>query len=154
LIPAVHRTFAFAARPKATSSLGRDNGSKSAAIAINKKITELGRNRQWKEMLLIHKKEKESFDGVCYATMMSQLGRIRSVDSRNPNFSAFLDDLGNQVKVRGFRWLGPRGVGNIMNTIGKMNLKNHNTSRILFSQLEKHAEWFVQEGNPQDLRHS
>eukprot|EP00978_Attheya_sp_CCMP212_P000690 scaffold1386_cov55-Attheya_sp.AAC.1 len=66
------------------------------AIPRNKKISELGRNRQWKEMLLIHEKEKEGFDNVNYATMMSQLGRIRFVDRQDPLFRAFLDDLGNQ----------------------------------------------------------
>eukprot|EP00978_Attheya_sp_CCMP212_P000883 scaffold1892_cov47-Attheya_sp.AAC.2 len=64
---------------------------------------------------------------------------------------AFLDELGNQVEVRGFRWLRARGVANIMHAIGKMNLKNHSTSRILFSQVEKHAEWLVQEGDPQQI---
>eukprot|EP00978_Attheya_sp_CCMP212_P018695 scaffold51681_cov36-Attheya_sp.AAC.1 len=102
-------------------------------------------------MLLIHEKEKEGFNNVNYATMMSQLGRIRFVDRRDPLFRAFLDDLGNQVEVRGLRWLGAQEVANIMHAMAKMNLRNHRTSRILFSQVEKHADWFVKEGNPQAI---
>mmetsp|Transcript_2215 Transcript_2215/g.4018 ORF Transcript_2215/g.4018 Transcript_2215/m.4018 type:complete len:161 (-) Transcript_2215:151-633(-) len=70
-------------------------------FARNKKISELGRKGKWKEMILIHEKEKEGFNNVNYATTMSQLGRIRFVDHRDPLFRAFLDDLGNQVEVRG-----------------------------------------------------
>eukprot|EP00978_Attheya_sp_CCMP212_P001734 scaffold3570_cov50-Attheya_sp.AAC.3 len=75
------------------------------AFVRNKKISELGRKGKWEEMLLIHAKEKEGFDNVNYATTMTQLGRIRFVDHRDPLFRAFLDDLGNQVDVRGLRWL-------------------------------------------------
>eukprot|EP00978_Attheya_sp_CCMP212_P043601 scaffold287250_cov45-Attheya_sp.AAC.1 len=63
-------------------------------------IVKLGRSGKWKEMLLIHESEKEGFNNVNYATMMSQLGRIRFRDHRDPLFQAFLDDLGNQVEVR------------------------------------------------------
>jgi hypothetical protein len=121
------------------------------AFPRNKMILKLGRNRQWKEMLLIHEKEKEGFNNLNYATMMSQLGRIRFVDRRDPLFKEFLDDLGNQVEVRGLRWLEAKGVANIMHAIAKMQLRNHITSRILFSQVENHAEWLVKEGNPQDI---
>eukprot|EP00978_Attheya_sp_CCMP212_P005250 scaffold11660_cov49-Attheya_sp.AAC.1 len=103
-------------------------------------------------MLLIHEKENEGFDNINYATTMSQLGRnSRFVDRRDLLFRAFLDDLGDQVEVRGLRWLGAQGIGNIMHAVGKMNLRNHRTSSILFSQVEKHAEWLVKEGKPQAI---
>eukprot|EP00978_Attheya_sp_CCMP212_P020514 scaffold58843_cov28-Attheya_sp.AAC.1 len=56
-------------------------------------------------MLFIHEKENEGFNHVNYATTMSQLGHNRYVDHQDPFFRAFLDDLGNQVEVRGLRWL-------------------------------------------------
>eukprot|EP00978_Attheya_sp_CCMP212_P044465 scaffold311218_cov31-Attheya_sp.AAC.1 len=38
-----------------------------------------------------------------------------------------------------------------MHAVGKMNLRNHRTSSILFSQVEKHADWLVKEGTPQEI---
>eukprot|EP00978_Attheya_sp_CCMP212_P009561 scaffold22653_cov53-Attheya_sp.AAC.3 len=83
--------------------------------------------------------------------MMSQLGRIGFVDHRDPLFQAFLDDLGNQVEVQGLRWLGAQGIGNIMHAVGKMNLRNHRTSMILFSQVDNHGDWLVNEGTLQAI---
>eukprot|EP00978_Attheya_sp_CCMP212_P006812 scaffold15863_cov49-Attheya_sp.AAC.1 len=62
---------------------------------------------------------------VNYATTMSQLGRIRFVDRRDPLFRAFLDDYAtNSGSAKGLRWLDAQGIGNIMHTMTKMNLKN------------------------------
>eukprot|EP00978_Attheya_sp_CCMP212_P023382 scaffold71520_cov50-Attheya_sp.AAC.11 len=124
----------------------------SPAGARNKKISEeLGRKGKWKEMLFIHEKENEGFNHVNYATTMSQLGRNRYVDHQDPFFRAFLDDLGNQVEVRGLRWLQVQQVANIMYAIVKMNLKNHRTTCLLFLQVEKHAGKLAKQGHLQNI---
>lgn len=54
----------------------KGGGNKRVAIEINQEIIRLGRNRQWKEILALYEQQKEDFDHIDYATVMSQLGRI------------------------------------------------------------------------------
>ena len=63
------------------------------AFAINKKLIELGQKKRWRALLELAEKEQASFNNVNYATLMSQLGRIRSFNKQDPRFLAILQVL-------------------------------------------------------------
>jgi hypothetical protein len=134
----------------------RQNNNKSArinpAIAINKKIVELGKKKQWKEILRLYEEEAADFNNVNYATIMSQLGRIHSLNRSHPVFLRFLDDLAKMMEQRGIQWIGVRQASNIIHAIGKMKLSNKSARRILdwMSMLENVQELLLK-GEPQNI---
>jgi RAP domain len=115
---------------KQHSRPSRGNDFIAKAIARNKKIVELGKKQQWKKMLIMHEQESSQFDTVNYATMMSQLGRIRYFDRRDPLFQQFMDELALKIETDGQEWSG-RDMANIAHSIAKMQLRSHTAKRIL-----------------------
>ena len=81
------------------------NTNKQAAIAINQKLVELGKKKQWNELLLFAEQKRASFNNVNYATVMSQLGRIGSFNKKDPHFLAFLQALAAIIEERGLPWI-------------------------------------------------
>ena len=130
----------------------RRTGDYNPAVAINKKLVELGQKKQWRELLEVAEEEQASFNNVNYATVMSQLGRIRSLDRSDPRFLAFLQALAAIIDERGLPWIQARSAANIVHAIGKMKLRNPSTKRILewISKPETAAR-FVKEGEPQEV---
>ena len=130
----------------------RNSGEPNPAIAINKKLVELGKKRRWRELLEVAEQKQASFNNVNYATLMSQLGRIRSFNKRDPRFLTILGVLAAMIEELGLPWIRPRQAANTIHAIGKMQLKNPSTKRILewISNPEVAAN-FVEEGNPQDV---
>ena len=122
------------------------------AIAINKKIVDFGKKKQWKEIFRLYEEEATNFNNVNYATMMSQLGRMHSLDRSYPVFLRFMDDLAEMMEQRGLQWIDVRGASNIIHAIGKMNLSNNSARRILnwMSMLEN-AEELLAKGKPQAI---
>ena len=84
------------------------NPTVAIAIENNKKIVALGRNGQWEDLLEFATKEFSTFNNVNCATLMSQLGRIRSFDKSDPRFLAFLQELAEVIKERGLPWIQAR----------------------------------------------
>ena len=122
------------------------------SFAINKKLVELGKKRQWKDLLEVAKEEQASFNNVNFGTAMNQLGRIRSVNKADPRLLAFLQVLATMIEERGLPWIQTRQASNIIHAIGKMQLRNPSTKRILkwISEPEIAAD-FVGAGNPHDI---
>jgi hypothetical protein len=50
--------------------------NKSVAVARNKQILALGRNRKWREIISLYQEESAHYNNINYATTMSQLGKI------------------------------------------------------------------------------
>ena len=107
-------------RPSGPHYNGANN--KQAAIAINKRLVELGKKQQWDDLLELALKEQRSFNNVNCATLMSQLGRIRSFNKADPRFVGFLEALAGRIEERGLPWIKARQAANIIHAIGKMKL--------------------------------
>ena len=120
------------------------------AVAINKRLVALGKKKQWEELLIFAEQERRNFNNVNCATLMSQLGRIRSLDRSDPRFLDFLRGLAKTVEERGLPWIQARSAANIIHSIGNMKLRNPSTKKILrwISNPEVAAR-FVMEGDPQ-----
>jgi hypothetical protein len=71
------------------------NGSQAPARVRNQQIITFKTN--WKGILALFHKESKDFNNVNFATTMSQLGKIRSVDKRDPSFVKFVVDLANRI---------------------------------------------------------
>ena len=137
-----------------TRALFRDGRkSHSAAIAINKQLVELGREKDWKGLLELAAKEQSKFDNVNCATVMSQLGRIRSLDKANPLFLAYLEALAKRIEERGLPWIKAREAANIIHAIGKMELNNNESATKILDWISKTdtAAEFVDKGDPQNV---
>ena len=72
------RTFANQQKRRSTKS-----NKNSASREINANIVDLGKKHKWKDLLQVHKKDKIKFNHVNYSTIMSQLARIRNLDTRD-----------------------------------------------------------------------
>ena len=122
------------------------------AFAINKRLVELGKKQQWEALLEFAEQEQRNFNNVNYATLMSQLGRMRSssFNQSDPRFLSILQTLATRMEERGLPWVEARPAANIIHAIGRMRIKNESTRRILewISEPET-AACFVEEGNPQ-----
>jgi len=134
-----------------TSVLRRDRRD-NPSITINKKLVELGKKKQWEELLELTILEQRNFNDVNCATVMSQLGRIRSFDKSDKRFVAFLEALASIIEKRGLTWIETRSAANIIYAIGKMELQNPSAKKILewISNPEVAAK-FVIEGDPQHV---
>ena len=110
---------------------GDDQSRNNPSIAINKKLVELGKKRRWKDLLEVFEEEQARFNNVNYATLMNQLGRIRTFDKADPRFVACLQALAAKIEQRGLPWVQTRQASNIVHAIGKMKLRNPGTKRIL-----------------------
>ena len=122
------------------------------AVAINRTIVDLGRKKQWKEILRVYEQEGSNFDNINYATVMSQLGRIHSFDKRHQVFLHFLDDLGDNLERRGFGWFGTQSAANIVHAVGKMKLSNKTGKRILhWMSKSENVQGLLAEAEPQTV---
>jgi hypothetical protein len=106
-------------------------GSQAAAKVRNQQIVTLGRDRDWKGILALYHEQCKDYNNVNLSTTMSQLGRIRSVDKRDPSFVKFVDDLANIIEARGLEWMGIRSVANIAHVVGKIQLKSNSAQQII-----------------------
>ena len=153
--PAIRRRSGCNICSTATTALfvrSNSSGDPNPAFAINKKLVELGKKKQWRELLEVAKEEQASFNNVNYSTIMSQLGRIRSLDRSDPRFLTFLRALATIIDERGLPWIQARSASNIIHAIGKMKLRNSSSKRILgWISTPKIAERFVEDGNPHDI---
>ena len=130
----------------------RHRTNQNPAIAINKRLVELSKKKQWRKLLEVAEEEQASFDNVNYATIMSQLWRIRSFNKQDPHFLAFLRALATMIEERGLPWIQARSASNIIHALGKMKLRNPNTKRILeWISTPETAAIFVEEGEPQEV---
>ena len=84
-----HNTSFYLSRSYSQESKGGNGaakGSQAAAKVRNQQIIALGRDRDWKGILALYHEQSKDFNSVNLATTMSQLGRIQSVDNRDPSF--------------------------------------------------------------------
>jgi hypothetical protein len=124
-----------------------EKGSQAAAKVRNKQIITLGRDRDWKGILALYHEESMDFSNVNLSTTMSQLGRIRPVDKRDPSFVKFVDELANIIEERGLEWIGIRSVANIAHVVGKIQLKTNSAQQIIeFAARKENAQAIVLRG--------
>ena len=124
--------------------------TQNPAIAINKRLVALGKKKQWEELLIIAEQERRNFNNVNCATLMSQLGHIRSFDRSDPRFLEFVRELAETIEERGLPWIQARQAANIVHAIGKMKLRNPSTKKVLqWISNPVVAARFVMEGIPQ-----
>jgi len=125
----------------------------TSPIAINKRLVELGKEKQWDALLEVADQERASFDHVNYATVMSQLGRMQSFNKEDPRFLAFLKDLAAIIEERGLPWVHARQAANIIHAIGKMKLLENSSAKRILEWISKRevAAKFAIEGDPQNV---
>ena len=124
------------------------------AKSINKQILKLGRDGKWKDILVLYKEEKQHFNAVNHATVMSQLGRIRQMRNDDALFEAFLDDLSAKLYSSGIAWIAEvRALASIVHAIAKMGLKPNASAMKIVRLVDdcETAQWFIDNGNPQDI---
>ncbi|KAI2495865.1 hypothetical protein MHU86_18646 [Fragilaria crotonensis] len=143
-------------RPTDRGAQKVDRNAKSMSISINKKIITLGKAGKWKEILSLYQNQKQYFDPVNHATVMSQIARIRHLRNDDPLFEAFLSDLNTKLHVHGITWLGgTRELGNTVHAIAKMGLplKADSIALHIMKLLDEPttAEWMFEHGNPQEI---
>ena len=71
------------------------------AIAINKRLVALGKKKQWEELLIFAEQERRNFNNVNCATLMSQLGRIQSLDRIGSSLCRVSTSIGKTVEDAG-----------------------------------------------------
>jgi hypothetical protein len=126
------------------------NPHTSPNVRRNQKIVALGKNRKWREILSLYQEESTQYNNINYATTMSQLRKIRSVNKRDPSFIQFMDDLANVCEDKGLNWIGCRQVANIVHAIGTMSLQSKGAERIMeFVSQKETAKLIVSNGDPQ-----
>ena len=133
-----------------TQDVPRQLNPLTQAVSINNKIISLGRDYKWQDILELHGERKDDFNNVCYATVMTQFGRIKSLDTRDPRFHAFLYDLQLQLQSHGVMWMGARQFSNIVHGFSKMNLEGNDIAMDIINLLERETEWLYDHGNSQD----
>ena len=130
--------------------------SNQKSISINKTIVLLGKDGRWKEILTLYQDQKQHFNAINHATVMSQLGRIRQIKKEDPLFGAFLADLNTNLHTHGIKWMGGvREVANIVHAIGKVGLpQTSNGSALNILRLAgdaEAAEWLFDNGKQQEI---
>ena len=139
-------------QPASSRKNNRRSNNHNPAIAINQRLVELGQKKQWRQLLEVAEEEQASLNKVNYATIMNQLGRIRSFDRSDSRFLSFLQALATRIEEQGLPWIQARQASNIVHAIGKMQLRNPSTKSILnWISTPQTAEIFVKEGNPHDI---
>ena len=74
------------------------------------------------------------------------------VQQADPRFLTFLGALAAMLEERGLPWIKARQASNIIHAIGKMQLRNPSTKRILeWISTPEIAAIFVEEGEPQEV---
>jgi hypothetical protein len=150
-----HDALLYLSRSYSQESKGEQRsakGSQAAAKVRNQQIITLGRDRDWKGILALYHEQSKDFNNVNFATTMSQLGRIQSVNKRDPSFAKFVDDLANIIEARGLEWMGIRSVANIVHVVGKMQLKSKSAQQIIdFAARKENAQAIVLRGEPQSV---
>jgi hypothetical protein len=141
-----------ASRDKKPGERPRRLWNKSHDVTRNKQILALGKNKKWREMLSLYQESSSQYNNINYATTMSQLGKIRSVNKRDPSFIRFMDDLANSIDNKGLNWIGCRPVANIVHAIGKMSLKSKSAKKIMdFVSQKDNAKAIALNGTPQEV---
>ena len=122
--------------------------------AINNQIIALGQDGKWKDIMILCKKQNQHFNGVNYATVLSQLSRIRNVRKDDPFFEDFLDDLTGKLHARGIAWIGKaRTLATMVHAIAKMGLTSSSIAMKVMKLLDDGgtAKWFIDNANPQEI---
>ncbi|KAI2500787.1 hypothetical protein MHU86_13711 [Fragilaria crotonensis] len=90
---------------------------------------------------------KHSFDPVCYATAICQLGGINSLDRRHLLFLGLLDDLIKQIQLRGMDWMDAGLFGDILHALAKMQLRDDHHAKEMINLIERQTqenpEWIL-----------
>ena len=142
------------AKPDKKATAKSTATAKSKARSINKQIVTLGRDGKWKDILILYKEEKQHFDAVNHATVMSQLGRIRQMRKDDPLFKAFLDDLSAKLHPSGIAWIAKtQTLANIVHAIAKIGLKSNSIAMKIVRLVDDYetAEWLFDNGNSQEV---
>ena len=178
------RTLANRNKRRSTKSTNNSNASRG----INANIVDLGKQHKWKDLLQVYEKEKLKFNNVNYSTIMSQLARIRSLDTQDATLLELVGDLPQKLKH-----FDARCMATTANSLAKMRIPKHKryltvnffaeldmVSDILFEKqdcryialavhasakaktpapnlfanLDRNADWFLLNGNPQYISNS
>ncbi|KAG7350403.1 hypothetical protein IV203_009763 [Nitzschia inconspicua] len=141
-------------KPQGSSSAPKPPRSKNVAqvIEINKMIVALGKQRRWKDILILYQQEKTIFNNVNFATAITQIARIQSVQRSDPLFQTLMDDLSSRIEDNGIEWMGTREFANTIHALGKMKLKSISARKILnFATSSNIGKDFILQGNSQGL---
>ena len=122
--------------------------------SINNQIVALGRDGKWKDILILYQEQKQHFNSVNHATVMSQMSHIRHVRKDDPLMKAFLDELSARIHTRDMAWIGSaRVLATILHATAKIGLKS-NSSATKMMRLFDHcetAEWLFDNGSPRQV---
>ena len=111
---------------------------------INFNLVNLGKQKKWEDLLQVYQDEKTRFDDVNYSTLMSQLARIRHVDTKNATFLELVGDLPQQLKR-----FNARAIGSTANALAKLRVPKHKRHLTLefFAELDRLNEILFEERN-------
>jgi len=130
----------------------RDRAPPKQSAIRNDKLVKLGRKKNWNELLAVAEKELFLFDTINFATVLSQLARIRSFDKMDKRFLSLLKVLVERVESRGMVRIYPRHASNILHSLAKMKLTTPMATKMFdWISSPDTAVKFAEEGNPHDL---
>ena len=124
---------------------------------IQTKILALGEKGKWKQLLQMCMYQKQQFNPIHYATVMSQLVRVRGLPKDDSGFQELIKDLNMKFVNSGLTWMGsPRPVANIVHAIAKMRLENDPLAMQIVRVIDQgtNAEWMMKNGNTQTVANS
>ena len=137
-----------------------DKKSVAASKEINKKIVALGQDGKWMEILNLYTEKKQQFNPINYATVMSQMGRIRQGQKHDPLFLEFLSDLRAKFHANGITWLGEaRDLATMVHALAKMGLDSNKQDSSSVTTImgvlddAKTTAWLFEDGTPQAVGH-
>ena len=96
----------------------------SNPITLNKRITALGKEHKWIDIIAIYHNHKREMNIVNISTIYNQLSKSKSVSNQDPDFVRFLDETIDQIKFKGLHKIGARYFANILHAIAKLRLSN------------------------------
>ncbi|GMI22777.1 hypothetical protein TeGR_g11438 [Tetraparma gracilis] len=117
------------------------------AIRINKSLAAAQGN--YLSLLSIFSSSHHRFNDVCYATLMSRLGRLRRSDAaaarKDERYQAVLSALPAAVRKSGLQ-----AMSNIAHALAKFGERGRRVDPIL-DAIEARADWIVREGTTRDV---
>lgn len=130
-----------------------NNGSSlRKSISLNKKIIEIGKTRVWNDLLDLYANEKAAFNEVNYATILSQLSRIRrGGPRREPAVLGLIVQDVCQLEMEGF---AVRDMVNIAHSQAKLRMHNNPYTKEYFARMDRCSTKILDEGNLQDISNS
>jgi hypothetical protein len=114
------------------------------------KIVTYGMKGNWMAILILFQKEGKNFDNINFATAISQLAKIRSLEKQDTLFLQFLEAMEANLQDPDE---DPKCYANVAHGLAKLNLRDNDiTGRVFYRLADANvAKRFVDKGNAQHI---